>query len=159
MDCGTLHHPFSRYDTIFFAIEPFSCPRREVIAHGGRLQLREECYGHHTVRIAPHFFIYGPNMAASSGTGGSPADADGPRMLEAESELLEALDRLSSADTDIAWQEAVSARDNALRRLLRAVSDMSLDDRELVVTRAIQPISRERPIPPSTDSFPDRTLE
>ena len=80
-------------------------------------------------------------------------------MLEAESELLEALDRLSSAATDIAWQEAVTARDKALRRLLRAVSDMSLDDRELVVTRAIQPSSRERPLPPHTDSFRDSNPE
>ncbi|MEP6832382.1 MAG: hypothetical protein ABJB74_03270 [Gemmatimonas sp.] len=87
-------------------------------------------------------------MAASSGTGGSSADADGAVVLEAESELLEALERLSSAGTDAAWQEAVSARDTALRRLLIAVSDMSLDARELVVTRATLAITRDRPISP-----------
>ncbi|MEO7998278.1 MAG: hypothetical protein ABI852_12585 [Gemmatimonadaceae bacterium] len=91
-------------------------------------------------------------MAASSGTGGSSADADGPRMLAAEAELLEALDRLSSAASDAAWQEAVTARDTALRRLLIAVSEMSLDDRELVVTRATQALSRDRPAPPLGDS-------
>lgn len=97
-------------------------------------------------------------MAASSGTGGSPADADGPGMLEAESELLEALERLSSAATDAAWQEAVMARDKALRRLLIAVSDMSIDHRELVVTRATQALSRDRPNAPTTDSFRDGAL-
>ena len=86
-------------------------------------------------------------MAASSGTGGTPADADGPpAMLSAESDLLDALDRLSSADSDEAWQDAVTARDKALRRLLIAVSDLPLDARELVVTRATQALSRERPI-------------
>ncbi|MGV3709752.1 MAG: hypothetical protein ACO1Q7_13035 [Gemmatimonas sp.] len=88
-------------------------------------------------------------MAASSGTGGSPADADGPSMLEAESELLEALERLSTADTDSAWQEAVTARDSALRRLLLAVSEMSLNNRELVVTRATQAMARDRSVPPN----------
>lgn len=89
-------------------------------------------------------------MAASSGTGGPPADADGPpAMLSAESDLLDALDRLSGADSDEAWQDAVTARDKALRRLLIAVSDLPLDARELVVTRATQALSRERPTPPS----------
>ena len=140
--------PFVRYDTIFFRPESNYCPRREVVAHGGRLHCRNSYYAH-DVRIAPHFFIYGPNMAASSGTGGTTADADGPRMLAAEAELLEALERLSSAASDAAWQEAVAARDNALRRLLLAVSVMSLDERELVVTRATQALPRDRPAPPS----------
>lgn len=142
--------PQVRYDTIFFRFGSNYCPPREVVAHGGRLQFVHSYYAA-DVRIAPHFFIYGPNMAASSGTGGSNADADGPRMLAAEAELLEALDRLSSAATDAAWQEAVTARDKALRRLLLAVSDMSLDDRELVVTRATQALSRDRPAPPLGD--------
>jgi hypothetical protein len=147
MDFGTMAAGFSRYDTIFFRLVSFYCPRREVVAQYGRLHFCVKRYAA-DVRIAPHFFIYGPNMAASSGTGGSTADADGPRMLAAEAELLEALERLSSAATDAAWQEAVNARDTALRRLLLAVSDMSLDDRELVVTRATQALSRDRPAPP-----------
>jgi uncharacterized protein (UPF0303 family) len=73
-------------------------------------------------------------------------------MLEAESELLEALERLSTADTDSAWQEAVTARDRALRRLLAAVSDLSLNARELVVTRATQAIARDRSTPPNDPS-------
>lgn len=129
-------------------------PPHEVIAHGVRLRFTVPYYAD-DVRIAPHFFIYGPNMAASSGTGGSPAEADGPRMLAAEAELLEALEKLSSAATDAAWQEAVTARDKALRRLLLAVSDMSLDDRELVVTRATQALSRDRPAPPADDKSRD----
>lgn len=91
-------------------------------------------------------------MAASSGTGGSSAEADGPAMLEAEADLLEALDRLSSAGSDVAWQEAVTARDKALRRLLIAVSDMPITDREQVVTRATQALSREHPAPPEPES-------
>ena len=109
------------------------------------------------MRIAPYFFIYGPNMAASSGTGGSPADADGPRVLKAESELLEALDRLATAYSDADWLEAVTARDNALRRLLVAVSALSLAERELIVTRATQALSRDRPTPPATETFRDGT--
>jgi hypothetical protein len=69
-------------------------------------------------------------------------------MLAAESELLEALERLSTADSDEAWQDAVNARDTALRRLLIAVSDLPLDTRELVVTRATQAVARDRPAPP-----------
>jgi hypothetical protein len=133
----------------------FYCPRREVVAHGERLQTDDLCYGADTVRIAPHFFIYGPNMAASSGTGGSSAEADGPAMLEAEADLLDALDRLSTADSDAAWQDAVTARDTALRRLLIAVSDMPITDREQVVTRATQALSRDHPAPPGPDSSLD----
>ena len=133
----------------------FYCPRREVIAHGVRLQIGELCYGADTVRIAPQFFIYGPNMAASSGTGGSSAEADGPAMLEAEAELLDALDRLSTAATDAAWHEAVTARNLALKRLLIALSDMPVIDREHVVTRATQALSREHPT--ATDAFFDGT--
>ncbi len=96
-------------------------------------------------------------MAASSGTGGCPAEADGPQMLEAEFEILEALDRMSSAATDAAWHEAVTARDEALRRLLRAVSEMSPDHRELVVTRSVNPVSYYRPIPPHFDWFRDNS--
>lgn len=139
-----------RYDTVLFQFGPFYCPPREVVAHGVRLQFRIAYYAD-DVRIAPHFFVYGPNMAASSGTGGAPAEADGPRMLEAEAELLDALEKLSSAATDAAWQEAVTARDKALRRLLVAVSDMSLGHRELVVTRATQALSREKPAGPPGD--------
>lgn len=95
-------------------------------------------------------------MAASSGTGGTPAEADGPGMLEAEAELLEALERLSCAASDAAWQEAVNARDTALRRLLLACNDMSLNDRELVVTRAAL-ASREHPLPPSDELRSDGT--
>lgn len=83
-------------------------------------------------------------MAATSGTGGSPAEADGPAMLAAESDLLDALERLSAADSDEAWQDAVNARDTALRRLLIAVSDLPLDARELVVTRATLLLTRDR---------------
>ena len=97
-------------------------------------------------------------MAASSGTGGSPAEADGPGVLEAEVELLEALERLTTAHSDAAWREAVSARDKALRRLLIAVSEMSLVDRELVVTRATQALPRDRSTPPATEIFPDGTV-
>jgi len=154
-----MHRGFERYDTIFFRIGPISCPWREVIARGRRLQFTDTCYGRDTVRIAPHFFIYGPNMAASSGTGGLPVDADGPGVLEAEFELLDALDRLTTAHSDAAWQEAVTARDKALRRLLIAVSEMSLVDRELVVTRATQALlPRDRPTPPATETFRDGTL-
>ena len=95
-------------------------------------------------------------MAASSGTGGSSAEADGPAMLEAEADLLDALDRLSTAESDTAWQEAVAARNTALRRLLIAVSDMPLNDREHVVTRATQALSRENPAPPGPDSMFER---
>lgn len=97
-------------------------------------------------------------MAASSGTGGSPAEADGPGMLEAEAELLQALEHMSTADTDASWQEAVTARDKALRRLLIAVSPMSIDDRELVVTRAVQAAPRDRPNPSATETFRDDAL-
>ena len=145
-----------RYD--FFSYRTFFCPWREVIAHGRRLQFTNPCYGRDTVRIAPYFFIYGPNMAASSGTGGPPADADGPGVLDAECELLEALDRLSTAHSDAAWREAVAARDKALRRLLIAVSDMSPLDRELVVTRATQALPRDRPSSPAAETFRDGTL-
>ncbi|MEP6764160.1 MAG: hypothetical protein ABJB66_07615 [Gemmatimonadaceae bacterium] len=92
-------------------------------------------------------------MAATSGTSGPPADADGPVMLAAESDLLDALERLSSADSDEAWQDAVTARDTALRRLLIAVSDLPLDARELVVTRATQLLTRDRPHPPADDLY------
>ena len=105
-------------------------------------------YRHDTVRIAPHFFIYGPNMAASSGTGGYSAEADGPRLLAAESELLKALRSMSSAYSDKAWEEAVSARNAALRRLLIAVSDMPVDEQELVVTRATQALPPDVPVAP-----------
>ncbi len=91
-------------------------------------------------------------MAASSGTGGNPADADGPAMLAAESDLLDAINRLSSADSDEAWQDAVNARDVALRRLLIAVSDLPLDARELVVTRATQALPRDRPNSPTDET-------
>lgn len=138
--------PIESYDTIFFPAVSIYCRWREVLAGGERLRCWWRCYGPDTVRIAPHFFIYGPKLAASSGTGGTPADADGPDVLEAEAALLAALDRLSTAASDVAWQEAVSARDTALRRLLRAVSVLSLVDRELVVTRATQLMSRERPV-------------
>ncbi len=76
-------------------------------------------------------------------------------MLEAEADLLEALDRLSTAESDAAWQEAVNARDTALRRLLIAVSDMPITDREQVVTRATQALSRDHPAPPGPESFYD----
>lgn len=76
-------------------------------------------------------------------------------MLEAEADLLQALDRLSSAESDAAWQEAVTARDKALRRLLLAVSDMPVNDREHVVTRATQALSREQPAPPWPESMTD----
>jgi hypothetical protein len=69
-------------------------------------------------------------------------------MLAAESELLDALERLSSAASDADWQEAVNARDTALRRLLLAVSDLPLEARELVVTRATQALARDRPASP-----------
>lgn len=92
-------------------------------------------------------------MGATSGTGGTPAEADGPAILSAESELLVALERLSTADSDEAWQDAVNARDSALRRLLIAVSDLPLQDRELVVTRATQALTRERPMQ-SSDGTP-----
>ena len=98
-------------------------------------------------------------MAASSGTGGPPADADGPGVLEAETELLHALDRLSTAYSDAAWQEAVATRDKALRRLLVAVSEMSPLDRELVVTRATQALPRDRPSPPAPEPFRDGTFQ
>lgn len=137
------------YDTTIFVIVPFYCPRREVVAQHGRLRNRFRDYGHNTVRIAPHFFIYGPNMAASSGTGGYSADADGPRLLAAEAELLKALHRLSSAYSDTAWQEAVNARNAALRRLLRAVSDMPVDEQELVVTRATGALPADVSVPPA----------
>jgi hypothetical protein len=65
-------------------------------------------------------------------------------MLAAESELLEALERLSTADSDAAWQEAVNARNIALRRLMRAVSELPLDEREIVVARATHAAARER---------------
>lgn len=94
-------------------------------------------------------------MAASSGTGGSSAEADGPATLEAEADLLEALDRLRNAESDAAWQEAVTARDEALRRLLVAVSDMSVNDKEHVVTRAALALSRELPAPPGPDTLFD----
>jgi len=103
------------------------------------------------VRIAPHFFIYGPNMAASSGTGGSPAEADGPAMLDEEADLLEALVGMRTAVTDTAWQEAVTARDKALRRLLIAVSDLPVREQEHVVTRATQALVRDLPAPPGPD--------
>lgn len=76
-------------------------------------------------------------------------------MLEAEADLLDALDRLSSAASDSAWQEAVTARDKALRRLLIAVSDMPVIEQEHVVTRATQALSRELPMPPGADSQHD----
>ena len=73
-------------------------------------------------------------------------------MLEAEADLLHALDRLSSAASDAAWQEAVTARDKALRRLLIAVSDMPINEQEHVVTRATQALAREQPPPPGPDA-------
>lgn len=94
-------------------------------------------------------------MAATSESGGSSGGADEPAMLAAETELLEALERLSSADSDAAWQDAVNARDTALRKLLIAVSDLPIDTRELVVTRATQALSRDRPSPPTDRSSSD----
>ena len=91
-------------------------------------------------------------MAASSGTGGFSAEADGPAMLPAEADVLEALDRLRSAATDTAWQDAVTARNEALHRLLLAVSDMPINDQEHVVTRATLALSRDLPAPPGPDS-------
>ena len=88
--------------------------------------------------------------------GGSPADADGPAMLAAESELLEALERLGTADSDAAWHDAVIARNKALRRLLIAVSELPIDARELVVTRAIaQARAADRPAPPAQTDVSD----
>ena len=118
----------------------------------------KKCYGPDIVRISPDYSIYGPFVAASSGTGGFPADADGPQMLQEEFEILEALDRMSSARSDAAWHEAVTARDGALRRLLRAVNDMPPDYRELVVTRAVNPSTYYRSIPPNTDWYRDSSL-
>lgn len=87
-------------------------------------------------------------MAASSGTGGYSADADAPRLLAAEAELLKALRSMSSAYSDTAWQEAVSARNAALRRLLIAVNDLPVDEQELVVTRATQTLPPGLTVPP-----------
>ena len=72
-------------------------------------------------------------------------------MLAAESDLLDALERLSSADSDEAWHIAVNERNAALRRLLKAVSDLPLDARELVVTRATQLLTRDRAQLPTDD--------
>jgi hypothetical protein len=95
-------------------------------------------------------------MAATSQGGGSSADADGPAMLAAETELLEALERLSSADSDEAWHDAVTARNKALRRLLIAVSYLPLDTRGLVVTRAIaQSRIADRTLPSAETNLPD----
>lgn len=76
-------------------------------------------------------------------------------MLAAESELLDALNRLGTADSDVEWQQAVSARDHALRRLLIAVSDLPVETRELVVARATRALASDRRTPPKGRSATD----